>query len=418
MEYLVLQIVAFLRPILFVEVGAGNVFDIGGIGIIAALFSALLIRAAIGQQLNLGTIDALIAAFAVWCVACAIIYPETLDLRGLAKLVAPLLGYTVVKNIVETDQQFWHVVLLMILGYVLPVVGSAVLIMLGMGAEAYGANYWTGILRWEGLFDGAHNLGHNMTFLLMLLLTYVVFGKRQSSGPRRKFNLPVFIGLGVLAALALYCLWMSQVRTALLGLLVFLTILGFYRNKKLLVGSAVVGVLAMAAFYPVLKPYLFPDVVMVERTGADAGELASGRPGRWRDNLDAFANLPLDRQLAGAGIGHNRLDGFVDSHNDILDVMVQTGVIGLALFLAIQYMLLRRIMQLPGPERYAFVALFVAVLAMNVASNSYVARFGLAQMFYYVIAYVELRARRDDRAVTARLGAESPHRPDLSRAPR
>lgn len=400
MELGILQFIALLRPILFIEVGTANAFDIGGIAIILALMVALLVRGAIGKSLQFGAVDALIAMFVLWCVACAVIYPETLDVRGLAKLVTPFIGYTVAKNVIRNSGQFLRIVGLMLVGYILPVFASAALIAMGKGAEAYGANYWTGLLRWEGVYDGAHNMGHNMTFMLMLAMLYLALKSSSAIGEATGVSRATLYGIGVLAAAALYCLWMSQVRTALFGLVIFGGVFFYYHNSKLLLAGLLAGSVGLALLFPILKPYLFPDVVMVERTDGDVTALASGRPEFWKHNLAAFSDLPIDRQIAGAGIGHNRLPGFIDSHNDILDLMVQAGIVGVTLFLAIQWLLFRRILSLPKESRYPFLAMFVAVVFMNLASNSYVARFGLAQMLYVVLAFAELRPVREARVPT------------------
>lgn len=409
MEYFFLQVIALLRPILFVEIGISNFFDAGGIGITVVLLVAIMIRGAVGQALTFNLVDALIVAFVIWCIVCSVIYPETIDVRGLAKLIIPFLCYTVVKNILHDRVQYIRLLFLMILGYVLPVVVSAGLIMAGKGAETYGASYWTGLLRWEGVYEGAHNMGHNMTFLLMLLVLYVSFRKSSSyvakntlatpATTESTLGTPAMTALIVLALLALYCLWMSQVRTALLGLMVFVSVYLFYRNRRLLVIGVVVSTVITISMFPILKPYLFPDVVMMEKTGGNMELIGSGRPSFWINNLDLFTDLPLDRQLAGAGVGHNRLAGFIDSHNDILDLLIQTGIIGLGIYLALQIVMLKRLLQLRGIEKHMFVALFAAVLLMNLASNSYIARFGLAQMYYLVIAFVDIRlSNREGRA--------------------
>lgn len=401
MEFFLLQVVAFLRPILFVEIGMSNIFDIGGIGIILILITAIMIRGATGQVLAFNLIDALIAAFVTWAIVCTIIYPETMDIRSLAKLTTPFVCYTVAKNVLRDRAQYMRLLFLMILGYVLPVIISAGLIMMGKGAEKYGADYWTGLLRWEGIYDGAHNMGHNMTFLLMLLVLYISFREFKGNGAENalatptpsgnSLSMPAMMALIALALPALYCLWMSQVRTALLGLMVFTGVYLFYRNRRLLViGTGAIAVIAIVMF-PIIKPYLFPDIVMIEKTGGDAELIGSGRPIFWKDNLSLFADLPIDRQLAGVGIGRHRLPGFMDSHNDILDLLIQTGIVGLGIYLVLQVAILKRLLQLHGMEKHVFVALFTAVLVMNLVSNSYVARFGMAQMYYLVIAFVDIR---------------------------
>jgi len=362
----------------------------------AVLGFALLVRAATGKTLQLSSIDALIVAFILWGVAVAAIYPETLDVRGLVKLITPFLVYTIAKNIIRNRPQYLRMLELMILGFVLPVTLSVVMIVLGTGVDEYGASYWTGIVRWSGAYASSHNMGHNMTFLLMLMGVY--FGVRIQFSTERRFAItkPVILGVSGLAFAALYLLWMSQVRTALVGFVAFAAVYLAYMNRRLLIVLAGVAGVMVVLLFPILKPILLPDLVMAEKTGQGIEALGSGRLGVWAHNVELFAGLPLDRQLAGVGIGFNRLPGFVDSHNDLLDVLIQTGVVGAVLFIILQVAIFRRIGSLPTIERRMFQAIFLAVLVMNFASNSYISRFGLAQMYYLVMAYIELHRRQKE----------------------
>lgn len=390
MDLFLLYLSAILRPIFFIELGQANLFDVAAIVLFASMTLALLARAAVGGGLRFNAVDAMIGAFAVWCICIVLIYPDKSDLRTLAKMLMPLAAYVVTKNVLASREQYVRMLTLMVAAFALPVVVSTLLILTGHGLEEYGENYWTGIPRWEGAYAGSHNLGHNMTFLIMLMTALATL-RSQTEGGRRL----IWIIL-VLGAAALYCLWASQVRTAIAGLAVFAAVFLFFTNKKLLLYGAVGVTIVTIVSLPVLVPYLFPDVVMIKKSGGDATQLASGRPGFWAQNLALFAQLPIDRQLAGAGIGNragyprDQGEGFMDSHSDFLDVAIQTGVIGFVLFVVLQFVILRKILRLDMPERHLFLAIFAAVTVMNLASNSYVARFGLAQMFYMLLAFIDL----------------------------
>jgi O-antigen ligase len=124
----------------------------------------------------------------------------------------------------------------------------------------------------------------------------------------------------------------------------------------------------------------------------------------WSHNLAIFAKLPIDRQLAGVGIGNFMGNSFAadiqasskltmnhvwNSHNDFLEMLMEIGIIGLLLTLVLYVAIGRAILRLPGKGRHGFLALFLAVVVMNILSNSYIARFGLAQMFFMLLVYIE-----------------------------
>lgn len=390
MDLFLLYSSAILRPIFFIELGQANLFDLAAVALFVSMAIALLARAAVGGRLRFSAIDFMIAAFSVWCICIALIYPDKSDPRTLAKLLIPLAAYIVTKNVLADREQYVRMLTLMVAAFVLPVGISTVLILTGHGLEEYGENYWTGIPRWEGAYAGSHNLGHNMTFLIMLM-TVLAALRSQTEGSRR--FVWFFLALG---AAAIYCLWASQVRTAIVGLFVFAAVYLFFTNKKILIYGTIALTVAAVVSLPFVLPYLFPDLIMIKKSGGDATQIASGRPGFWAHNLALFAQLPIDRQLAGAGIGNragyprDQGEGFMDSHSDFLDVAIQTGVIGFVLFTVLQIVILKKIFKLDAHGRHLFLAVFAAVAVMNLASNSYVARFGLAQMFYMLLAYIDL----------------------------
>jgi O-antigen ligase len=228
----------------------------------------------------------------------------------------------------------------------------------------------------------------------MLIVIYWLLCKYEDPARFGNGKKTLLVGL---ALAAMYCLYYSGVRTAILGLAVFFGVLLYFWNKRLLFIGAAALVGVAAVFSQTLQQHLLYEKVMLQKAGGDAEELASGRPRIWADNLSEFIDMPIDRQLAGVGIGNSAdrpgsdLQKIVDSHNDYLEVFLQTGFVGFFLFFALHVALMRAIFRLDGVERFLFLALFAAVVLMNLMSNSYVSRFGLAQMYYVILAFVELR---------------------------
>lgn len=395
MDILLLNIAALLRPIFFIELEAGNLFDLAAILIFMLTMAAFLATSAVRKDIQISSVDLLIVLFSIWCLTAYVVYADKANAREVAKLIIPLWSYIVAKNILRTPNDYRRMLRFLIWGFVIPVSLSVMLILMGKGVEL--TDYWTGIERWKGAYAGSHSLGHNMVFLLMAITAYIWLSRSETH--EVAISRYAMAGLAGLVLAALYCLYYSQVRTATLGLIVFLGIFLFAYNRKLLMILAAAGTIATLAALPVLMPRFFNDFVMVQQGTWDAEEFGSGRPRIWQNNLNIFAAMPIDRQLAGVGIG-NKLglggeEGIMDSHSDFLDILMQTGIVGLVLFVAIQLLLLKKMLGLPKTEKYLFVAVFVSVGVMNAISNSYVTRFGLAQLFYFLIAYVEVATRRD-----------------------
>lgn len=394
MELALFYIAAFLRPIFFIDLGDGaNLFDFAAIVIFVLLLLAFLSNTAQTRGLVISAIDIVILGFAIWCITAFFVYFDKANAREVAKLLIPLFTFIVAKNVMRSADDYKRALQLMIIAFSIPILWSAVLIVQGEGIET--TNYWTGLNRFKGAFSGSHTMGHSMTFFVMLVMLARTLSKGKHdalwSSRARK------IGIGLLTAVALYCLYKSQVRTAMVGLGVFLAVYLYAYNKRMLVivGSSITVILIVAL--PYLRPVLFFDLLMAEKVEGkwSIEDLGSGRQDIWMNNLSIFQAMPLDRQLAGAGIGNKVQlggeEGVVDSHSDVLDILMQTGAVGFLLYITLQLLLVRAIWRLPQQERPVFLAVFLATTVMNCVSNSYVTRFGLAQMLYMVMAFVQLR---------------------------
>lgn len=395
MDFVLLQVFAFLRPIMFVEMPIRvlglNLFEVAAILLSGLLILAVLTRIAVTKDVGIDSIDLIMFAFAGWCIAIFLIYMQHADIKELAKFVLPFLTYVAAKTVIRGVEQYRRVLWLLIVGFAVPVAASTALTMAGLGIDR--VNFWTGIPRYLGVYSGPHNMAHNMTFLIMLTVLYLTVGRSEVGVGEISRARMGFLGLLTLAAL--YCLYMTGVRTALLGLAVFAVVLLWaYRRKWLFIGVAVV-LIAGVAFKDNLVQYWFYEAVMAEKSQDDNIEnVASGRPRIWEAVWGEFSQMPIDRKLAGVGIGNSwdkpgsDLKAIEDSHNDFLEVLIQTGYVGFLLFAALQIFVFLGILRLRGVERHVFLALFIAVAVMNFASNSYISRFGLGQMYYLVLSYL------------------------------
>ncbi len=395
MELFLLKLVALTRPVLSMRFGE-EFFSLFGIGLFGILVVAVLIRAAVQQSLRMSPIDALILAFAAWSIARAVIYFDASYIGALAKLLIPLFSYIIVKNVVPDRGEYRRVIFWIIVGFSVPALVSAGLIATGSPGAIAQEMYQTGLLRWGGTYSNSHNFGHSMTLLLMTLVVYVSLrgvheGERHGVSPRAENVLLAFLG-----ATALYGLYMSQVRSAVLGLLVFAGLYGYLQNKKALVlGGAALAVVAVLAA-PIWIPALLHEFAPDRRTGPiELMDIGSGRLVRWTNDIALYAQLPIDQQLAGIGIGTTDTpEGTWGGHNDWLRIISDTGMIGFVLFAWLQILILRAILRIRERERYVFLALFAAVNVMMAVSNSYVLRIQVSQLYYIMLAFIEIPSNR------------------------
>jgi len=406
MELLLLKSLAFLRPILFIDTGARfsslNLFELAAILFSGIIFVAFAMRAATYKNLNLSVTDLMIGGFVFWCVAIYVIYIDKSHINVLAKFIIPPLTYVVAKSVIPSREEYLKMIWVLILGFSIPLFSSALLILHGGGGESI--SYWTGVPRYEGVYNGAHDMSHNAAFLLMAIWLYLLLLKEKQIFVR-DLSVVTKMLLVLLVFTATYLLYNSHVRTTIVGLIVFGTVLltTYYKRPLLIFAAAAILVSSFMLSENIQKRF-FPEGVWAEKVSDfDVSNYGSSRPLIWTSQIKVFFGLPVDQQLAGIGIGNNlseetgRGNDYIlnkDTHNDFLRVMVHTGIVGLLLFVGLQLAILSRILRLESDVKYAFLAIFAAVIVMDLVSNSYVNRFGLGQMSYLVMAYVELPSKK------------------------
>jgi O-antigen ligase len=388
MELLLLKLVAVLRPLASMKY-AENYFEIVGVGLFALMIVGIFSYCAVRKTLTLSAIDLLIFAFAIWCLTIYLAYFEVTGIKSVVVILIPLFSYIVVKNVVKDRVQYLGVLFWIIVGFIIPVILSAVLIVTGKGVDY--VSYWTGITRWQGVYTHSHNLGHSMTLFLITLVLYLHLS--AENGDAVKSRKATHITFAVLAAVAIYCLYMSQVRSAILGLMVFVVMYLYAFNKKLLIVGATALTVAAVLSLPYWMPVLLPDVWLMERSqDTSLMGLGSGRPRFWLGDLQQFAALPVDQLLSGFGIGREYKEGdlYLMGHSDWLEILTNTGIIGFMLFATLQIFIFRAILKMQGREKYIFLAMFFAVNMMMLVSNSYTWRIQVSHLFYILLAYIEI----------------------------
>jgi len=396
LELFFLKLVVFSRPLISVRYGE-EFFSLVGIALFGTLLIAVAIQAVLRKSFRVSAIDFFIFTFALWCIARSAIYADLSTIRELMKLLIPLLSFTVVKNIVSDRGEYNSVLFWMIVGFVVPVLLSGVQIALRRPDAIAMTIYFTGIDRWQGAYLGAHSLGHSMTLFLFVIVIYVLIRQKEITATSRKLSAVDGIFISVLGFVALYNLYMSEVRSAVLGLLVFVGLLTFRENKKLFfIGGAsltLIGIILAPVWIPVLLHEFAPD----RKGGAlEVEQMGSGRPTMWLGDYEKYLKLPIDQKIMGIGPGKEMTSvGEFKGHNDWLRILWDTGVVGFTLFLLLQISIVMSILRMKGTEKNLYLSLFTAVMVMMVVSNSYNLRIQVSHLYYILLAYVELPNRSE-----------------------
>ena len=408
MTLLLLNLFALLRPIFLLEfertiLGFG-VFELAGMAFIGALSLSILVSMVVYKKLKWSTIDLLMFLYIFWCIAVSFIYPDQSDLRHLVRWITPFMTWFAAKNVIQNRHDYLKLILFLISGVGISVIISAIYIFLDLEGALDKEIWATKHKIYEGAFADSHYLGQISLWFLFLGAIYTSLVKANPSDSLSRLG-GIKISLFFIGALSsLYCLYYASVRTAFLGAILFFGIFLYYKNKKLLVlgGSIFLSIVLIFMTYTGSFERIFQDFVEFSRGERSLEKLGSGRPYIWNHNLTEFSRITLDRQIAGVGIGnkvsvhtitYSARENFWPSHNDFLAVLIHTGIVGFFIFLLLQFALLKKVLSLQGQDRYVFMALFLSALAMTFVTSSYMSFYGLAQIYYLVISYIEIESK-------------------------
>lgn len=412
MADLLLQLFYFVRPVMFIYVdvrffGLG-LFEILTIIMVGVLFCAFLLSSW-DYRRGLDRLDVAMMCFVVWCVIVTLAQWENSDLKASIKWMLPFVMYLLLRRLVRTEKDFLRYLRHLVFGFLVIVAVNAAFILQGKGL--YSVNYYTGFERYQGVFKDLHSMAHTIGFAIMLVVIYLGL-QRAWRGPGAWRKQKMLVGVcSVIGVLALFSLFKSNVRTVMIGLVVFFGVLVWLRDRRWFVvyAGGLVGVWLLSGYVQTV----FWDATRGKGVGSAVEMAGSGRPFIWGHNLRMYADLPFDQQITGLGVGNEigvmPANGVItseyrfrawESHNDYLSALMELGVVGFILVIWIYYLLYQHARSAPATVRPYYLALLVAVIAMNVLSNSYLNRFGLGQLFVMVMVGLDVaRHGRQSQAV-------------------
>lgn len=402
MEIFFVQLLYFLRPMLNAELVTWRFLGFSFFEL-AALLLFLLLAASFSLKLlhksrdPVSGVELWAALLIVWCTISFFVHIEISRGSDYVKLILPLVTYILIKRILPDRSAHIRMIFLMLIGFLLPFVISAVMTYQGEGLGK--VIYWTGTERYKGVYDNIHNMGHNAGFAMMLAIIYLAIKRSQ--------KLPLHwaeqLVLAAVFFIGVYLLYATQTRNVYLGVLLFFFVTLFFYSKRALAVSVIVAIVFVAYFWDAVSTIFF-DFVDPQYTGEQFERAGSGRLSMWTSALEAWREAPLLHQITGMGIafpghrtaGPGSIEATVapwgDPHNDWLFALMALGWVGLTIFVGLFASIFQAILKIPGKEKFAFLGLLAAVVMMNAFSNGYISRTTMAQLFFMLIVYVDLRS--------------------------
>ena len=372
--FLTLMFVAFTRPIISALEGfAGLPIH----KVVPAGLSYLLIVTLVWvfSSVELDTVGCLIIAFCCYAIFSIAWGSEVGELPAM---VLPFICFFSARTFANNPRKSNLVLIALIIGYIVPVLGSAILML--TDASLVYVVYGSGAERQRGIYIGSHSAGHAMVFFSFCYALFLTY--KKSIG--KLFQYVVHF----IFALSVYCLWNTYVRSAYLG---FLTFWMFYlfRWRKRYFFVCFLALLALGFWKSTTLESVFWKSDVYDREH-NLDTASSGRFMLWSHNLRLFDDLPFYTQMLGSGLGSESktvLGGenqIWSSHNDYISLLMTQGVIGLLLYGAIFCALLRDIIRfrLHKQTQAVFLSAVLSLMATSMATNGYIFRFELSQLFW------------------------------------
>lgn len=377
----ILSIFLFFRPITVSihHIGSVSILDIFGLSISFLIFLGIIANI---SRIKLDLTSMLILYFIIYCLL-SFLWGGTY--RDITRTILPFLLFFLTKAIIINEKSANSLLWVLTLGYIVPVIGSILMISLGLSATMITGSM---VERQAGLTSGVHTLAHLMLFLSFVFALYLLLEENK------KFNKLVMF---ILFLGSLFCIYKTMTRTVILGGVFFWFSYLFFWKKKLFFLLLVLCMIGTIWKFDSLQKIITQEDAVSQyshRQGFDINAATSGRIGIWRHNLQLYLELPFTTQLLGVGLGNEleTLPGeankkWMGSHNDYMSLLITTGIIGLSLYLIIYASLFFAFLLAPVSLhlRIFCITMLSSVLLMNFVSNSYIVRFQMAQLFWFLI---------------------------------
>jgi hypothetical protein len=279
MEIYIVQLLYLLRPILNAELVdrrllGFNFFELVAILLFLALAAAFALKTLQKNRQPVSGVEVWAALLIGWITISYIVHIEISSMTTYAKFVIPLMTYILLKRILPDRSAHIRVIFLMLVGFLLPFIMSAIMTYQGEGVGQ--VVYWTGLVRYQGVYQHIHMMGHNAAFAIMATVVYVAFRKSQNV-PLGRVELIVLVAV---FTLGFYLLHATAMRNAYLALIAFFIVFFYFYDKRILVLSVVLFT-AFIVFNWSTVTVLFYDFFNPPDIGPDIEITGSGRKTMW-----------------------------------------------------------------------------------------------------------------------------------------
>ena len=249
--------------------------------------------------------------------------------------------------------------------------------------------------------------------LLAMILAFCLVHFLEASTARQRLLWGIVNGFFALGLL------FSYGRAGWIGFTITVVVIGLMKRSKLLIVFPIVLILLITLVPTVTKRFADIDL---ERLDAGADNTLVDRIEMWRESAEVWATQPW----LGVGYGAGRSDVGEQSarfasmlHNDYMMVLVQTGIIGLIVFLLWHGQWLVELLKVRRTARYAYdktlalaaFALFFASLIVSITDNVIEAPdklYPLVALVAAALALPRIRAEEEARSAVLELSKEQP----------
>ena len=380
----ILCIYMFARPLAAMEIPIS--FGMFSFNEFFALFGSVLLIIALVPQAKVTNFAPLVAFYGLYCILNSIMGGKY---RDIARQLLPFVCFFSASSMIKKEEDLKRVTNFLLWGFVITIWLNTLYVFKGHGVGM--VLYHTHLPRYQGLFRNVHSMAH-----IMLLFSFIYYFYYINSDSWYKYRLKLKdVILFFTLCFSVYCIYKSVTRTAMVGFISFWLLVLLLHHKKLFVIFMLLISVTVALQTDKIK-IIFYDVDRALTTKAEYYEnlAGGGRIYLWKYNWNYFVNLPLERKLVGIGIGNEGIDGTAkegqipESHNDFLSVLITMGLFGLLLYIVLICFLIYSTKSLDISRRIKSwqLCVIITVCIMNFFSNSYINRFELSQIFWYLMA--------------------------------